>query len=160
VYVSDPARPGRYVEHSIVIGPSSGQLAEVLTGIAETDEVVVDGSFTLRAERDRLGLPPPEIVSTPVPAAISAPAQKVAIAVTKDGFMPATIEARADEPIELLFTRQTDDTCAKEVDVPSLKVRKALPLNQTVSISIPAGSARTVAFVCGMNMLKGTVVVR
>jgi cobalt-zinc-cadmium efflux system membrane fusion protein len=67
VYVTDPQRPGRYVERSIVVGPSSGPTAEVLTGIVDTDEVVVEGSFALRAERDRLGLPPPvSVVTLPV----------------------------------------------------------------------------------------------
>src|SRR6185503_6969840 len=165
MYVADPQRPGRYIERSVVIGPSSGPSTEVLTGIGETDDVVVDGSFALRAERDRLGLPPPMAVMTPplVPSATApapAPAQKVAIAVTKEGFAPAAAEVKAGIPIELVFTRKTDETCAKEVDVPSIKARKALPLNQPVSIAIPAGPPRTVAFVCGMNMFKGTIVVR
>ena len=151
MYVRDPQRPGRYIERSVVVGSSSGPIVEVLTGIVETDEVVADGSFTLRAERDRLGLPSP---------VAAAPTQKVAIAVTKEGFVPATVEAKADLPIELVFTRRTEETCAKEVEVPSMKVRKALPLNQPVSITVPAGPARSLAFVCGMNMLKGSVVVR
>jgi RND family efflux transporter MFP subunit len=157
-YVTDPQRPGRYVERSVVVGESLGQSTEVLTGIVETDEVVVDGSFALRAERDRLGLPPPAVVIPPV--APAAPVQTIAIAVTKEGFVPATAEAKADVPAELVFTRRTDDTCAKEVEVPSMKVRKALPLNQPVSVTVPAGPARSMAFVCGMNMLKGSVVVR
>ena len=161
VYVTDPQRPGRYMERSVVVGPSSGPTAEVLTGVVETDEVVVDGSFALRAERDRLGLPPPvAVVSPPVAPVAAASVQKVPIAITKEGFVPATAEAKADEPIELVFTRRTDDTCAKEVEMPSIKLRKALPLNQPVAISVPAGPARTLAFVCGMNMLKGSVVVR
>jgi hypothetical protein len=161
MYVADPQRPGRYVEHSVVVGPSSGQTAEVLTGIVETDEVVVDGSFALRAERDRLGLPPPVAVAgPPMAAAVVAPLQRVAIEVTKEGFVPATAEAKAGLPIELVFTRRTDETCAKEVEVPAMKLRKALPLNQPVSIVVPAGPARTVAFVCGMNMFRGAVAVR
>jgi len=161
MYVADPQRPGRYVERSVVVGPSSGQSTEVLTGIVETDEVVVGGSFALRAERDRLGLPPPVAVTSPNLASPAvAPIQKVAIAVTKEGFVPATVEAKTDVPVELVFTRRTDETCAKEVEVPSMKVRKALPLNQPVSITVAAGPARTVAFVCGMNMLRGSVVVR
>ena len=161
MYVIDPQRPGRYVERSIVVAPSSGQTTEVLTGVSETDEVVVEGSFALRAERDRLGLPPPVVVAIPVVTPLpQAPVQQIAIAVTKEGFSPANAEAKAGVPIELLFTRRTDDTCAKEVEVPSMKVRKALPLNVPVSITVPAGPARSLAFVCGMNMLKGSVVVR
>jgi RND family efflux transporter MFP subunit len=161
VYITDAQRPGRYLERSVIVGPSSGLTAEILRGIVETDEVVVDGSFALRAERDRLGLPPPIPVVTPsVPPVAMAPVQKVAIAVTNEGFVPVTAEVDAGVPIELVFTRRTDETCAKEVDVPSLKVRKALPVNQPVSITVPAGPARTVAFACGMNMFKGTLVVR
>ena len=83
--------------------------------------------------------PPVAVVIPPVAAVAQAPVQKVAIEVTKEGFVPATVEAKADVPIELVFTRRTDDTCAKEVEVPSMKVRKALPLNQPVSIIVPAG---------------------
>ena len=79
---------------------------------------------------------------------------------TREGFVPATVEASAGAALELVFTRRTNETCAKEVEVPSLKIRKMLPLNQPVSITIPAGPARAVDFVCGMNMLKGSVVVR
>jgi RND family efflux transporter MFP subunit len=160
VYVTDPQRPGRYVERSIVVGPSSGPTAEVMTGIVDTDEVVVEGSFALRAERDRLGLPPPVSVVTPPVAAVGGPVQRVAIDVTKEGFVPATAEVKAGVPIELVFTRRTQETCAKEIDVPSIKVRKALSLNQPVAIAVPAGPARTLAFACGMNMFKGSVVVR
>lgn len=161
MYVTDPERPNRYLERSVVVGAPSSETAEVLTGISETDEVVVDGSFALRAERDRLGLPPPVTVLPPRPAAQTvALVQKLAIAVTKEGFVPATAEAKPGVSIELVFTRQTDETCAKEVEVPSMKVRRALPLNQPVSITVPAGPVRTLAFACGMNMLKGSVVVR
>jgi hypothetical protein len=161
VYVSDAQRPGRYLEHSVVIGASSGQTAEVLTGIVDTDEVVVEGSFALRAERDRLGLPPPVAVVTPPVAPMAVPSvQTVAISVNKAGFEPATAEVRAGVPVELVFTRRTDETCAKEVEVPSMKIRETLPLNKPVSIAIPAGPPRTLAFACGMNMLKGSVVVR
>jgi RND family efflux transporter MFP subunit len=65
VYVADAQRPGRYVERSVVVGPSAGPTVQVLAGVLETDEVVVEGSFALRAERDRLGLPPPAAVVTP-----------------------------------------------------------------------------------------------
>lgn len=153
-------RPGQYVERSVVLGAAAGQATEVLAGIVETDEVVVDGSFALRAERDRLGLPAPVTALLPPVAPDASAPQKVAIAVTKDGFVPATVDAKAGAPIELVFTRTTDETCAKEVDVPSMEVRRALPLHQPVAITLPAGPARTVEFACGMNMLKGSLVVR
>ena len=59
VYVADVRQAGRYFERPVVLGTSSGQQVEILSGISGLDDVVVQGSFTLRAERDRLGLPPP-----------------------------------------------------------------------------------------------------
>jgi plastocyanin domain-containing protein len=44
--------------------------------------------------------------------------------------------------------------------VPSLGITKPLPLGQAVSIDLPAQAAGSIAFQCGMNMLKGRVVVR
>lgn len=163
VYVNDSSRPGRFVERSVAVRPASNEQIEVVTGIVETDEVVVSGSFAIRAERDRLGLPPPIVVSipaiTPPPARTSA-SQAVEIAITKDGFVPGTVTVKAGEPIDLIFVRKTDDTCAKEVVVPSVNARQALPLNQKVVIRLPAAKGGPVAFACGMNMLKGAVVVK
>ena len=62
--------------------------------------------------------------------------------------------------LTLEFVRMTDGTCAKEVVVPALNVRKLLPLNTPVGIAIPADATTTYAFACGMGMLKGSVVVR
>ena len=45
------------------------------------------------------------------------------------------------------------------MDIPALGLKKPLPLKQEVEIAIPAGPAREIPFACGMNMLKGTVIV-
>lgn len=163
VYIADQQQAGRYLERSIALGSSSGDSVEVTNGLAEGDHVVVAGSFALRSERDRLGFPPPEIVA----ALVSAPASHVApviktieIEVTKDGFSPSSVNVEAGAPIDLVFVRRTDETCAKEVAVPSMNIRKPLPLNQRVSMPLPSAKPGTLAFVCGMNMLKGTIVIR
>jgi len=162
VYIADPRQPGRYLERSVGLGSASGESVEVATGVAEGDQVVVAGSFTLRAERDRLGFPPPTAVVENVPTGVSQsdPVKRVEIEVTKDGFLPPSVNVEAGAPVDLVFVRRTDDTCAKEVVIPSLNVRKALPLNERVSIRLAPAKAGTLAFACGMNMLKGTIVVR
>jgi plastocyanin domain-containing protein len=42
---------------------------------------------------------------------------------------------------------------------PDLKLEKALPLNQTVAIELPAAVSSTLTFQCGMGMYHGKVVV-
>jgi Cu+-exporting ATPase len=60
---------------------------------------------------------------------------------------------------KLTFIRTSDETCATEVAFPSLKIKRALPLNKPVVIEFTPAEAGEIAFTCGMSMLKGTVVV-
>lgn len=55
VYVADPQQPGRFVERAVTLGASSGQQVEVVSGLQPGDVVVAEGSFFVRAERERLG---------------------------------------------------------------------------------------------------------
>jgi len=54
VYVTHGA-PAQFAEREVRLGQPSGQLVQVLSGVAPGDMVVVEGSFFLRAERERLG---------------------------------------------------------------------------------------------------------
>lgn len=85
--------------------------------------------------------------------------QVARVQVTASGFEPARVELQAGKPARLIFTRITDDTCAKEVQMPDFGVRKALPLNQEVAVEFTPGKAGEHVFACGMDMVKGAVVV-
>jgi RND family efflux transporter MFP subunit len=56
VYIADPAQPGRFIEREVQLGPLSGDQVLVVSGLQTGDRVVTSGSFSLRAERERLGL--------------------------------------------------------------------------------------------------------
>ena len=81
------------------------------------------------------------------------------LAVTNNGFEPASITVPAGKPVTLVVTRKTDQTCAKEIVFPEQNIRKPLPLNQAVEIALPASPKRVIAYKCGMDMLSGKVVV-
>jgi len=83
---------------------------------------------------------------------------RFALAVTDSGFTPATITIPAGKPVTIVVTRKTDQTCAKEIVFPAQGIRKALPLNEAVEIALPASPKGEMQYVCGMEMLKGTVV--
>lgn len=85
--------------------------------------------------------------------------RRVEVAITDQGFSPDSLEVAAGVPIELVFTRKSDKTCATEVEVPSLKVKKLLPLNEPVAVALTPVKG-TITFQCGMNMLKGRLVVK
>jgi membrane fusion protein, heavy metal efflux system len=165
VYVVDAKQAGRFIEREVRLGDRSGSDVAVLNGLQPGDHVVADGSFNVRAERDRLGLRPSD--STPSSAAQPAsnqPAdgkvQGAKVLVTETGYEPAKLTVRAGEVARITFVRTTDKTCGTEVVFPSLSIRRALPLNEPVIVEFTPKSSGEIGFVCGMNMLRGTVVVQ
>ena len=140
---------------------------EITAGLEPGDLVVTDGSFFIRAERERLGLRP-VAASTPTTSPTGAPStnqgsaniQSGKILVNEQGFEPAKIALRAGVPARLTFIRTTNKTCGTEVVFPSLNIKRALPLNEPVIIEFTPAKAEEIAFACGMNMLRGAVVVQ
>jgi hypothetical protein len=169
VYLANPKEPGKFVEREVRLGQSSGEQVEVISGLQQGDAVVTDGSFFVRAERERLGLRPAVVPTTtdrgqPAPASTRAgdnhAVQTARIVVNEQGYEPATVTLRAGVPARLTFVRTTDKTCGTEVAFPSLNIKRALPLNEPVVLEFTPASAGDIAFVCGMNMLHGAVIVR
>ena len=83
----------------------------------------------------------------------------VAITVDGDGFKPSSVTFKKGAPATLIFTRTVDDTCATEVVFPELSIKKELPKNTPVSITIPTDKEQKLTFQCGMGMYKSSVVV-
>jgi len=138
-----------------------------MSGLKEGDTIVSNGSFFVRAERERLGLRP---ARTSQPTGGTAPAaqasaavpnhQETKVLVIEKGYEPARVTLHAGTPATVTFVRTTDKTCGTEVVFPSLNVKRALPLNQPVAIEFTPRVTGELAFVCGMNMLRGAVVVQ
>jgi plastocyanin domain-containing protein len=94
-------------------------------------------------------------VAEPVPTS-----GDVKIEANQKGYVPPAVALKKGAPARLIFTRTSDDTCATEVVFPELKIKKDLPLNTPVTVDVPTDSARTLTFACGMDMFKGSVVVK
>ena len=65
VYLADSQQPGRFVERTVTLGVSSGEQVEVVSGLRPGDVVVTEGSFFVRAERERIGETPGADVARP-----------------------------------------------------------------------------------------------
>jgi len=83
----------------------------------------------------------------------------VAITVDGDGFKPSSVTFKKGAPASLVFTRTVDDTCATEVVFPQLDIKKELPKNTPVTITVPTDKEQKLTFQCGMGMYKSSVVV-
>ena len=90
---------------------------------------------------------------------IEIPKGAVRVTVNKDGFTPKTVEVKAGHPATLAFIRIDQENCGAEVSFPSLNIKKDLPLGKVVTIGIPANHPGEINFACGMDMLKGVVIV-
>ena len=77
----------------------------------------------------------------------------VDISVTEKGFVPSKIDVTTENPVILKITRTTEDTCSTSVQIPSHKIKKELPLNQMVEISLGKLAKGEIKFGCGMNMM-------
>jgi hypothetical protein len=85
---------------------------------------------------------------------------RVEVNVSEKGYTPSVIEAKAGEPLTLVFKRTTDKGCGQELVFPGLDIRRPLPLNQEVEIEVTPRKGQSIAFTCGMNMYKGRVEAR
>ena len=89
-----------------------------------------------------------------------APPGSVLVNVSMVGFDPASIEAKAGQPLKLAFFRPNAANCGREVVFPDLGIRKELPPGQTVVVDITPPKSGSLGFECGMKMLKGQLIVR
>ncbi|MEO1333357.1 MAG: cupredoxin domain-containing protein [Myxococcota bacterium] len=80
------------------------------------------------------------------------------IVVDKNGYVPASVPASAGEILTLEFVRTSDEGCGQEVVFPEHGIRRRLPLNETVSITLTPKSGESIMFTCGMGMYRGVVV--
>lgn len=94
------------------------------------------------------------------PSQRTADSGRIAIAVTENGFEPATITVPAGRPVTLVVTRQTAKTCATELIMPSQNINRPLPLGQAVEITFTPQKPGELRYACAMGMYSGKVVVR
>jgi plastocyanin domain-containing protein len=84
----------------------------------------------------------------------------VAVLVDGEGYHPAEIRAPAGAQVTLAFRRTTDESCGQQLRIPAMNLQRDLPLNTAVPITVTVPASGALAFTCGMNMYRGSVVVR
>lgn len=88
--------------------------------------------------------------------------QVIKVEVTKDGFIPNSIAVKPGTEVVLEVTRKTDETCAKDIQVPAKGIKKtSLPLGKPVSITLGLLEAGEIKFGCSMGMMEsGHIIIR
>jgi plastocyanin domain-containing protein len=90
-------------------------------------------------------------------ARLEAGGWQVADVLVAGGFHPATIIARADRPLRLLFLRDDDDECSARVVFSAARLDRRLVANGTTLIELPPQPRGEVRFTCAMGRYRGRI---
>jgi len=82
------------------------------------------------------------------------------IVVSREGFTPQEVSYKKGQPLKLAFYRADEINCGSEVIFKDLNIRKNLPVGEVVTIDIPTDKTGEFSFACGMDMLKGKIIVQ
>jgi plastocyanin domain-containing protein len=85
--------------------------------------------------------------------------QRVQVEVTAKGYAPASVRGTAGKPLTLVFRRTSEQGCGQHIVFPEQGIKKELPLNRDVEVTVAPNADKPLAFTCGMGMYKGSVVV-
>jgi len=86
--------------------------------------------------------------------------QSASVELTERGYEPSGVRLRRGVPARVTFTRKVSATCATEVMLPDYGIRRALPLDEPVTVEFTPKKSGDFTFSCGMGMVKGSLIVR
>lgn len=79
--------------------------------------------------------------------------------VVKGGYSPDLIVVKQNRPVRLDFYRDETASCSEEVIFGDFGIARPLPAFTTTSIEFTPQKSGEFTFTCGMNMLRGKLVV-
>jgi len=77
----------------------------------------------------------------------------------KGGYSPDTLVVRRGRPVRIEFDRQESASCSDTVVFGDFGISQPLPAFKTTPVEFTPEKAGTFEFTCGMNMLRGRLVV-
>lgn len=86
--------------------------------------------------------------------------QTATIVVGTDGYQPARVRLQTGRPARLTFMRNTDQTCGTQIVIRAYRINRPLPLNTPVVVRFTPRKSGRYKFTCGMDMFRGSVVVK
>lgn len=86
--------------------------------------------------------------------------QEVRVRITKKGFEPKTFTLKPEVPARIVFVRETSESCGTEILLKDYGISRPLPLNKPVVIEFTPQKSGEFRFTCGMDMLRGKIIVQ
>ncbi len=179
--VTDKA--GVFAQREVSAGPESDGMAPIYAGLNAGERVVTEGSFLLRAES--LKLNPSQLTTAQTPSAAPAQAtagqaqvdqagakpsqssqgsqgrtQSVTVTLSDKGYQPESFKLRKGVPARVTFVRKVEATCGTEIVLAEYNLKRELPLDQPVVVEFTPAKTGEFKFACGMDMLRGKIIVQ
>jgi RND family efflux transporter MFP subunit len=183
--VTDKA--GVFAQREVSAGPESDGRSMIYAGLNAGERVVTEGSFLLRAES--LKLDPSQLTALKTPSPSSAQAvvqppiqaaqadqagakssqssrsgrdrtQSVTVTLTEKGYQPDIFKLRKGILARVTFVRKIEATCGTEIVLAEYNIKRELPLNQPVIVEFTPSKTGEFKFACGMDMLRGKIIVQ
>jgi Cu+-exporting ATPase len=86
--------------------------------------------------------------------------QTASVELNQNGYQPVSLRLKRGVPARITFVRRVEATCATAVVFPDYGIRRELPLNEPVVIAFTPNKTGEFTFACGMNMVRGKLIVR
>jgi plastocyanin domain-containing protein len=84
----------------------------------------------------------------------------VKVTVSGMEYSPAEVVVKKGVPLRMEFTRDGKRGCGSRLVFPELGIERELPIGETVVVEFTPEQAGKLSFTCGMNMMKGKIVVQ
>jgi len=168
---------GTFAQREVSAGAEADGLVPIYAGLNADERVVTEGSFLMRAES--LKLNPAQLTAATTPPATRQPAgeqaqvkpapsaqqkrgdvQAVTVTLTEKGYQPESFKLRQGVPARVTFVRKVEATCGSEIVLADYNIKHELPFNQPVTVEFTPSKSGTFKFACGMDMLRGKIIVQ
>lgn len=90
---------------------------------------------------------------------VPANAQKITVTLPQ-GYTNSTRSVKAGQPVALTFYLKSNAGCGNEVMLPAANWKKTLQVGQKATVVYTPKKSGTLSFACGMNHMKGSIVVK
>ena len=78
----------------------------------------------------------------------------------RGAYAPDRVEVEEGRPVRLTFTRKEANACTSQVVLPDFGIVKDLPFGQAVPVEFTPDRPGEYEFHCGMNMVRGRLIVK
>jgi plastocyanin domain-containing protein len=92
-------------------------------------------------------------------AAVDASGVQTVRVTVKGGYDPDTIVVQQGRPVRLEFFRDETSSCSEEVVFGDFGIARKLPAHQITAIELTPDRTGAFTFTCGMNMMRGQLIV-